>query len=67
MATIINDEDSKSGNESDEGVGLVIGVVVVIITVFLFIAYVLPSLRGSDSNTTENVPDKADVSISKSV
>jgi high-affinity Fe2+/Pb2+ permease len=63
MATIINNPDSNSGNSG--GAGLVVGVVLAIIIVFLFIAYALPALRRGNSGVTVNVPDKVNVNVNK--
>jgi hypothetical protein len=64
MATIINNppENTDSG-----GAGLIIGIVMAIIIVFLFVAYALPALRKNNNNsgTTINVPDKVDVNVNK--
>lgn len=66
MATIINNPDTGS-RDSGGGAGIIIGVVVAIIILFVFFVYALPAMRGSkqDSGTTVNVPGKIDVNVNK--
>lgn len=74
MTTIIN-TPAPAPAPSDGGSGLagiLIGVAVVVIIGFLFFAYGLPAMRGSqdtnsgdNSGPTINVPDTVDVNIKK--
>jgi hypothetical protein len=65
MATVINNPDSGGTRESS-GMGLIIGVIVAVIIVFLFIVYGLPGIRGrSTGGTNVNVPDKINVDVNK--
>ncbi|QQR78790.1 MAG: hypothetical protein IPJ68_00695 [Candidatus Moraniibacteriota bacterium] len=74
MATIINNPPAQSPAPSDGGSGLagvLIGVVILVVVGFLFFAYGLPAMRGSQetksspSSPTINVPDTIDVNIKK--
>ncbi len=77
MATIINNPpSSQSPAPSDGGsgmMGILVGVVLVVVVIFLFVAYGLPAMRGTqntnsdDAGTTVNipVPEKIDVNIKK--
>jgi hypothetical protein len=61
MATVINnppDNTTEGGNA-----GLIIGLVLAAIIVFLFIAYGLPAMRGQNSGTNINVPDRVDLNV----
>lgn len=50
MTTILN--TSPSGNNTDSGMGIVIGVIVAIILIALFFVYALPALRNSNNAAT---------------
>lgn len=77
MATIINNPpSSQSPAPSDGGsgmMGILVGVILVVVVIFLFVAYGLPVMRGNqntnsgDAGPTINipVPDKIDVNIEK--
>ncbi len=75
MATIINNPPGASSApapaDSGSGMGMILGIILAVGVVFLFIAFVLPMLRGSqrgesnNSSPTINVPDKIDVNIKK--
>ncbi len=75
MATIINNPPGASPPaapaDSGSGMGMILGIILTVGVVFLFIAFVLPMLRGSqrgesnNSSPTINVPYKIDVNIKK--
>jgi len=62
MATIINNPDTGSNSSS---AGLIVGIVLAIIIIFLFIAYGLPAIRKQNSGTNINVPDRIDINVNK--
>lgn len=65
MATVINNPGEGSGGD---GMGFLMGAIVLIVVVFLFILYGLPALRGAGTvNTTPqiNVPDSVDVNLNQ--
>ena len=63
MATIVNNPDRSY--EDFEGVGFLIGILVVILLGVLFFAYTLPSLRNNGSGTNINVPDRINVDVNR--
>ena len=75
MATIINNPPSNQAAPSDGGgvAGIIVGVVIAAILIFVFIIFGLPALRGAKKATeggvtvptTIQVPDKIDVNINK--
>lgn len=77
MATIINNPPSNQSPAPSDGgsgmMGILVGVVLVVVVIFLFVAYGLPAMRGNqntnsdDAGTTVNipVPEKIDVNIKK--
>ena len=73
MATIIN-TPSAAPAPSDGGsgmMGILVGIVLVVVVVFLFFAYGLPVMRGTQNTNTGNggptinVPDKIQVEVKK--
>jgi hypothetical protein len=63
MATIINNPDSSSDGG---GAGLVTGIIIAVVIVFLFLVFGLPAIRGNGNRgTTVNVPDKVNVDVNK--
>ena len=64
MATIVN--NPPAAESSSNGMGFILGAIMLIVFVVLFFIYILPFLRGS-LNTTQtpqvNVPDKIDVNV----
>ena len=58
MATVVN---NPSGT-SDNSVGLIVGIVLLLGFVFLLFYYGLPALRGA-SNPSVSVPSKIDVNV----
>ena len=76
MATIINNPPtSQTPAPSDGGnvVGIILGVVLVVVVIFLFMRYGIPAMRGvqntnsGSAGTTINVPvpDKINVNVNK--
>ncbi len=60
MTTIINPGSSDSGN----GVGTILGVVLVIIVLILFFVYGLPALRNDGNGSTDvNLPQDINVNV----
>jgi len=62
MATIVNNPD-HGHEDSNTGVGFLIGILVVVLLGILFFAYALPSLRNAGSGTNVNVPDRINVDV----
>jgi LPXTG-motif cell wall-anchored protein len=60
MATIINNPDTGT---TDNGMGVLLGVIVFIIFAILFFIYGLPYLANSFSQPAVQVPDKVDVNV----
>lgn len=65
MATVINNPDTSSA-ESNSGVGIIVGVVLAIVILFLFFSYALPAMRGNNGGTNVNIPEKVDVNVNGS-
>lgn len=63
MTTIINNPPNSDGEGN--GMGFLVGIILLIIVVVLFFSYGLPVLRNSASNSAPqiNVPDKVDVNL----
>ena len=61
MATIINTPSSQSPR-SDNGMGFLLGVIVLIIFLVLIVYYGVPALKSSSSPQI-NVPGKIDVNV----
>lgn len=53
MTTVINTPPAQGS--SDSGVGIVLGVIVGLLLVTLFFVYVLPALRGADTQKDDSV------------
>lgn len=64
MPTIINNPP-QNASDSGSSAGLIIGIILAAVLVFLFFAYGLPALRERNSGTNINVPDRIDVNVSK--
>ncbi len=62
MATIINNPGTTS-TDSNNGMGLVLGVLLLLVVAFLFFVYGLPAITRSAGGTTLNVPDKVNVNV----
>lgn len=61
MATIVNNPAPVA--EGNNGMGFLLGVILLIVMVVLFLLYGLPYLRGSVGGTQVNVPEKIDVNV----
>ncbi len=62
MTTIIN--TPQPANDSNGGMGMIIGLVVLIILAFMFFVYGLPALRNIRVGTPQiNVPSSIDVNV----
>jgi len=59
MATIVN---NPGNGESGNGMGMILGVIVILVIAFLFFVYGLPMLRQSAAPQI-NVPGKIDVNV----
>lgn len=64
MATIINNPDT--GNSNSSSLGLIVGIVLAAVVVFLLLMYGIPALREKNSGTTVNIPDKINIDVNKS-
>lgn len=60
MTTIVN--TPPQNQDSNGGMGVIIGVVALVIFVYIFFVYGLPAIRGAAAPQI-NVPDKVDVNI----
>lgn len=64
--TVINNAPSPAPvqESSGNGMGFLLGVILLIVFVFLLIYYGLPAIRNSFSSGTQiNIPDKVDVNV----
>lgn len=64
MATIIR-EIERPQNTSDNGMGFLLGIIVVVIVIFLMFYYGIPILK-STTGTQVNIPKNIDINIHKS-
>ncbi len=60
MATIIN--TPPSGDSSDSGAGIVLGVIVALVLITLFLVYVLPTFRSAPSQS-QSTPNGINVNV----
>jgi len=63
MATVVNNPQPSTSNN---GLGFLLGAIVVILFVMLFFVYVLPLMRSSMSASQASqvsIPDKVDVNV----
>lgn len=80
MTTVVNNPPATNtgGDNGSGGMGMVLGVLLAIIIVFLFVVFAWPALQGKGGGTpsnggntdgtggtTLNIPDKIDVNIEK--
>ncbi|MEP7162974.1 MAG: hypothetical protein ABI747_04425 [Candidatus Moraniibacteriota bacterium] len=77
MATIINNppgNQAAPASDGGSGMGLIVGIILAVVVVFLFVVYGLPAMRGSATPQSQNspsgginvnVPDKINVDIKK--
>lgn len=65
MTTIVN--TPAPAVESDGGMGMIVGLIVLAAIVFLFFMYGLPAIRQMQVGTPQiNIPSKIDVNINQS-
>lgn len=65
MTTVIN---NPGGADSDSGMSMMVGVVLLLVVVFLFFVYGLPVLRQGVSNNSQpqiNQPNQIDVNTNQ--
>jgi len=62
MTTIVN-TPPQSTNNSDSGMGMIVGLILLLAVVALFFVYGLPLLRRATAAPQVNVPDKIDVNV----
>ncbi len=62
MTTIVN--TPPASKESGGGMGMIIGLIVLIVVVFLFFVYGLPAIRQMGTPQI-NIPSKIDVNINQ--
>jgi hypothetical protein len=60
MATVVNNPSQSDNN----GMGFLIGVVVLIVFLILFFVYILPMITQSMQGPSVTVPDQVDVNVS---
>ena len=63
MATIINTPSPST--DSGNGIGMVIGVIVLVAVLYSFFVYGIPAMRNIGGTPQINVPSKIDVNINK--
>lgn len=64
MTTIIN--TPPANKESGGSLGMIIGLVVLAVVVYLFFVYGLPAIQNMQLGATQiNVPDKIDVNVNQ--
>lgn len=64
MTTVIN--TPQPANDQNNGIGIIVGFVVLIVFGLLFFVYGLPALRNIRLGGTEvNIPDKIDVNVNQ--
>lgn len=63
MATVVNNPSSEAPRESNNGMGFLLGVIVLIVFAVLFFVYGLPMITQSMQGPTVAVPDQIDVNV----
>ena len=64
MATTIINPAPSNNSSDNNGMGFLIGAIVLIVVVFLFFVYVLPAIQNIKLGTPQiNVPGKIDVNV----
>lgn len=64
MTTIVN--TPPASKESNGSLGLIIGLVILAVVVYLFFVYGLPLIQNMQLGSTQiNVPDKIDVNVNQ--
>ena len=67
MATTIINPSTNSGDSSGNGMGFLLGVIVLIVFAVLFFMYALPYFRGLTSGGVQvNLPNKIDDNVEQS-
>ena len=67
MATTIVNPAPSNSPSGNNGIGFLLGVVVLIIFVVLFFVYALPYIRGLTSGGVQfNIPESIDVNVKQS-
>ena len=64
MTTVVN--NPPPSNDSSGGIGMIIGLIVLIVAVYLFFVYGLPAIQNVQLGTPQikiNVPSKIDVNV----
>lgn len=65
MATIVNNPAPASSDGGGNGMGFMLGVVILVLFVLGLLYYGLPALRNMSVNPQINVPDKVNVNITQ--
>jgi hypothetical protein len=60
MATAVNNPGADTSNNA---MGMVLGLILLLLIAFLFFAYGLPSLSNQSATPQVNVPGKVDVNV----
>lgn len=64
MATIVN--NPPPSNNSGGGIGMIIGLIVLVVLVYLFFVYGLPAIQQTQlGNPQINIPSEIDVNINQ--
>ena len=65
--TIVNPAPSNDGSSGNNGMGFLLGAIVLIVFAVLFFVYGLPLLQGLSGNggTQVNIPDSIDVNVNQ--
>ncbi len=63
MTTIVNTPPANNSGGSDNSVGTIVALLIVLVMGFLFFVYGLPMLRRATTPPQISVPDKVDVNI----
>ncbi|MFA6017105.1 MAG: hypothetical protein WC744_03395 [Patescibacteria group bacterium] len=62
MVTVVN--NPTPSNESDGGMGMIVGVIVLLVVIYLFFMYGLPAIRQMGTPQI-NIPSKIDVNVNQ--
>lgn len=62
MTTVVN--NPAPANESDGGMGMIVGVIVLLVVIYLFFMYGLPAIRQMGTPQI-NIPGKIDVNVNQ--
>lgn len=62
MTTVVN--NPPASNDSNGGVGMIFGLIVLVVVVYLFFVYGLPAIQNVKLGTPQiNIPAKIDVNV----